>query len=514
DGSVVLRHADGSEETYVHDTQARLVRRVEADGGERQRAYDAQGRLIAEQDALGAVTEYRYDDLGRLIALIPPEDEPTSYEYRNGFLHARYRGQAKWTYQRNAQGDVTWLIDPDGHSTYHEYDKQGRLVLIRHPDQSLQHLLWNHRGQLLEDRLPSGGRRRFSYDVQGRLLTREDEFGAITCYQWDALGRLLRLTQPDGSSRHFSYNAYGQITAEHDELERVTRYEYADDLHLVSRRINPDGSELKYRYDHARLLLTAIENEVGDTYRLDYTPGGLIRQETGFDGRRTAYAYDLNGRLLEKTEFGDDGSQLITAYQRDSAGRLLRKTLPDGIAVAYRYDRLGRLVGVDDGQDHPLEFEYDAHDRLITEHQGWGTLRYGYDASGQLEHLRLPDNNRLHYQRAKGGGLTAIALNGTCLTRHRFDGGRERLRQQGQLLSEMAYDEQGRLQAHAVSQSQRALYRRDYAYSANGNLLQVADSRHGPRHYQYDALDRLTRVRHGRDLPAEHFSHDPAGNLL
>ncbi|WP_353637223.1 RHS repeat-associated core domain-containing protein [Pseudomonas sp. MYb327] len=513
-GGVRLKHADGSEEVYVHDQQARLVHRVEADGGERRKAYDAEGRLIAEQDPLGAVTEYRYDEVGRLIALIPPEDEPTSYEYRNGFLHARYRGQAKWTYRRNAQGDVTWLIDPDGQSTYHDYDAQGRLRAIRYPDHS-QHLLkWNSLGQLLEETLPDGGRRQFAYDALGRRTTAQDEFGDVTHYQWDAVGRLLQTTLPNGASRCFSYNAYGRITAERDELDRVTRYEYADDLHLVSRRINPDGSELKYRYEHAQLLLTEIENEAGDTYHLDYTPGGLIRQETGFDGRRTAYAYDLNGQLLDKTEFGDDGSQLVTGYQRDSAGRLLVKTLPDGSQVDYRYDSLGRLVSVDDGQDHPLEFEYDFHDRLISEHQGWGTLRYGYDVSGQLQHLRLPDNSRLHYHRAEGGALTAIDLNGSRLTTHSFVGGREQTRQQGLLLSDYAYDEQGRLQAHAVSQNQRPLYRRDYAYGANGNLLQISDTRHGQRRYQYDPLDRLTDVRHARDQDPEHFSHDPAGNLL
>ncbi|MCU7264603.1 type IV secretion protein Rhs, partial [Pseudomonas koreensis] len=167
-----------------------------------------------------------------------------------------------------------------------------------------------------------------------------------------------------------------------------------------------------YRYDHAQLRLTEIENESGETYRLDYTPSGLIRQETGFDGRRTAYVYDLNGHLLEKTEFGDDGSTRVTAYRRDAAGRLRVKTLPDGIKVEYRYDRLGRLTGVDDGQDHPLAFEYDLQDRLITEHQGWGTLRYAYDACGQLKRLRLPDNSKLDYQYAKGGALTAIDLNG------------------------------------------------------------------------------------------------------
>ncbi|WGT36653.1 hypothetical protein QG303_15300 [Pseudomonas atacamensis] len=62
------------------------------------------------------------------------------------------------------------------------------------------------------------------------------------------------------------------MTAERDELGRITRYEYDDDLHLVSRRINPDGTRVQYRYDHARLLLTEIENESGEKYRLDYTP--------------------------------------------------------------------------------------------------------------------------------------------------------------------------------------------------------------------------------------------------
>ena len=514
EGSVTVQNIDGSEEVYVHDDRARLVRKVELDGGEHLKAYDDNGRLIAEQDPLGAVTEYRYDEIGRLVALIPPEDEPTAYEYRNGFLHARYRGEAVWTYRRNAQGDITEAVDPDGQVTHYHYDAQGRLLSIRYPDTSRHVFVWNGLGQLVEETLPQGGRRQFSYDVMGRRITSQDEYGAVTRYQWDAVGRLIQTALPTGASRAFSYNAYGQVTAEQDELGRITRYEYADDLYLVSRRINPDGTQLKYRYDNPQLLLTEIENESGEKYQLDYTANGLIRQETGFDGQRTAYAYDLNGQLLEKTEFGDDGSKLVTGYERDSAGRLLAKTLPDGVKVEYRYDSLGRLVSVDDGHDHPLEFEYDNQDRLISEHQGWGTLRYSYDACGQLKRLRLPDNSKLDYHHAKGGALTAIDLNGARLTAHQFQFGREQQRQQGLLLSEYAYDEQGRLKAHSVSQQQKNLYRRDYAYSANGNLDHIADTRYGQRTYLYDALNRLTRVRHTRDDPPESFAHDPAGNLL
>ncbi|MBN3862004.1 type IV secretion protein Rhs [Pseudomonas frederiksbergensis] len=509
-GSVTVTNADGSEEVYTHDDKARLISKIDPDGAEHLKAYNDKGQLIAEKDPLGAVTEYRYDEDGLMIAVIPPEDEPVSYEYSNGFVSDVHRGKATWKYQRNNQGDITQQIDPDGNATLYSYDRQGRLLEIRHPDGSRHQLGWNNLGQLLEERLPDGGQRKYRYDALGRQITRQEETGAITQYQWDAANRLAQITLPGGATRAFTYNAYGKVTAERDELGRVTRYEYADDLHLVSRRLNPDGSQLRYRYDNSRLLLTEIENERGEHYHLDYYPNGLIQQETGFDGRRTAYEYDLNGQLLKKTEFGEDGSERITEYQRDAAGRLLVKTLADGEEIHYSYDALGRLVNVDDGH-WPLAYEYDLQDRLITEHQGWGTTRYEYDSLGQLSHCRLPDGSKLDYRHQPGGRLSSIDLNGSRLTTHQFSAGREQQRQQGLLLSQYQYDEQGRLQAHTVSQQDRNLFRRRYAYDANGNLAGIDDSRKGNRRYHYDPLDRLINV---RGTTPESFAHDPAGNLL
>ncbi|PCR92839.1 type IV secretion protein Rhs [Pseudomonas fluorescens] len=513
-GTVTVINVDGSEQVYVHDENARLVSQTAPDGAETQKAYDEKGRLIAEKDPLGAVTEYQYNEAGRLVAIIPPDDEPTTYQHHNGFVRVVRRGKASWKYQRNLQGDITQQTDPDGNETHYRYDRQGRLLEISHADGSRHQLGWNGLGQLLEERLPDGGQRKYRYDALGRQITRQDESGDITHYQWDAANRLAQVTLPGGATRAFSYNAYGKVTAERDELGRVTRYEYADNLHLVSRRINPDGSQLRYRYDNARLLLTDIENERGEQYHLDYYPNGLIQQETGFDGRSTAYAYDLNGNLLKKTEFGDDGCELVTEYLRDAAGRLLVKVLADGEETHYRYDALGRLVNVDDGH-WPLTYEYDLQDRLITEHQGWGTLRYEYDKLGQLSHCRLPDGSKLDYRHAPGGQLSSVDLNGSRLTSHQFNAGREQQRQQGLLLSQYQYDDQGRLQAHSVSQQQHDqqhnLYRRTYAYEANGNLAGIDDSRKGNLRYYYDPLDRLINV---RGTTPESFAHDPAGNLL
>ncbi len=512
DGRVVVHNADGSQEVYVHDDRARLVQRIDPDGAQHFKSYDDKGRLTVEQDPLGAVTAYQYDDAGRLVALFPGDDEPTSYEHDNGFVRVVRRGEAVWKYERNDQGDVTRRTDPDGEVTDYSYNKYGQLTGVWYPDHSCHRLVWNERGQLIEEQLPNGGAKRYRYDDLGRQIAREDEQGGLTGYQWDSVGRLIRIVLPGGATREYSYNPYGKITTERDELGHVTRYEYADGLHLISRRLNADGSQVNYRYDNARLLLTEIENEVGETYRLNYHPNGLIQQEIGFDGQRTAYVYDLNGNLQEKTEHGDDSSQLVTFYQRDHAGRLVRKTLPDGNKVDYTYDRQGNLLSVDDGH-WALAYEYDSQNRLTGEHQGWGTLRYGYDACGQLQHLRLPDNNRLVFSHGKGGDLATVELNGALLTSHLFKSGQEHQRQQGQLLSHYHYDDQHRLHAHTVTQQENHLYQRHYDYDKSGNLTRLNDTRKGEHHYRYDPLARLTRADHSQDLH-ERFGHTPAGNLL
>ncbi|WP_426161320.1 RHS repeat-associated core domain-containing protein [Pseudomonas sp. PWP3-1] len=511
-GQVTVFNADGSQEVYVHDQRARLVQRVDPDGAEHFKSYDEKGRLTVEQDPLGAITAYQYDEAGRLVALFPGDDEPTSYEHDNGFVRVVSRGQAVWKYERNDQGDVTRKTDPDGNSTEYSYNKFGQLTQVWLPDHSCHRLVWNERGQLLEEQLPTGGIKRYRYDDLGRQVAREDEHGALTQYQWDAAGRLLKLTQPGGATREYSYNPYGKITSERDELGQVTRYEYADGLHLISRRINADGTQVKYRYDNVRLLLTEIENEVGETYRLQYHANGLIQQETGFDGQRTAYVYDLNGSLQEKTEHGDEGSQLVTRYERDYAGRLVRKTLPDGNLVDYAYDRQGNLLSVEDGH-WALAYEYDSQNRLTAEHQGWGTLRYTYDACGQLQNLRLPDNNRVAFNHIKGGQLERIEVNGQALTAHLFDAGREHQRGQGKLLSSYQYDAQGRLFNHGLCDIEGAIYRRQYHYDTSGNLTRLLDTRKGEHHYHYDPLGRLTRADHSQDVQ-ERFGHDPAGNVL
>ncbi|WP_233267136.1 RHS repeat domain-containing protein [Aeromonas veronii] len=213
--------------------------------------------------------------------------------------------------------------------------------------------------------------------------------------------------------------------------------------------------------------------------------------------------------MSEKVEFGKQETELVTRYERDPMGRLLKKTLPDGREIQFSYDQYGQLTQVDDGA-WPLTFEYDTAGNLLAEHQGWASSYFKHDAMGRLAHWQLPDGNKLAYHYLHGE-LSGIDLNGAELTRHQMVGGLEMRRSQGALTQQYEYDEQGRLTALRLQRGKQVARERRYGYDRTGNLLQINDSVQGEQHYRYDPLDRLLEV---RGELTERFLHDPAGNLL
>ena len=463
---------------------------------------------------MGARTEYQYDSNGRLQGKTGPDGQPVLFTYRKGRIAEIHRSGQTWAFDYTQHGDLARETDPKGRVTRYSYNPEGQLTQVNLPDGRTHKWGWNNHGQLIEETTPTGAFYQYRYDEFGQLLAKKDARGAITRYQYDGLGRVTDEILSGNRRRQYHYNHYNKVTRFVDEKGRETCYEYGNNLHLLTRRINPDGSELRYRYDHHRFLLTHIENERGEEYRIDYYPNGLVKQETAFDGHRTAYQYDLNGHLIEKAEYGTSTDVLqTTAYERDELGQLLKKVLPDGREIQYGYNADGKLSAVDDGR-WPLAFEYDEFGLLKTEHQGWATLRYQYDEMDRLRGMVLPDGQSLTYQHDKTGLLSGIDLNGKQLTRHRMAStGEEVERQQGDLLSAYVYDEEGRLTQHRVHQGRikDIAAQRDYQYDPNGNLKAIQDSRKGLREYVYDPMDRLVGVR--GDL-YEQLIHDPAGNLL
>ncbi|WP_193764377.1 RHS repeat protein [Hafnia alvei] len=223
----------------------------------------------------------------------------------------------------------------------------------------------------------SGSKRAYTYSgLNSHPETIRSDVGAVTRYQYDALGRMVFCQQDDEKPQRYEYNAYGKVTRFIDEQGHETRYEYAAPLHLLTRKILPNGDTLAYRYDNVHLQVSEITNAKDEHYQLRYDADGRLCEEIGFDNLKTTYQHDANGHLIEKQEFGNQHNEppFITAYQRDPKGRLLLKTLPDGHSVIYQYNPQGQLVSVEEGATL-LYYEYDTVGRLSAEHQNGHTQR-------------------------------------------------------------------------------------------------------------------------------------------
>ncbi|MFC0228466.1 RHS repeat-associated core domain-containing protein [Serratia aquatilis] len=527
-----MRRYDGSQEVYQYNDQARLTLSQAANGAQIRHTYNEQGLRVSTTDALGQQTRYFYDDDGTLSAEMTPDGRITRYTYLDGQLKRMARGtghlEQVWLNSINPQGDISAVRAPGEQITEYRYFPDGRVQSITTPDGVTQNLRWDTLGRLLEITASGGSVRHYHYSTLGtQPIAVTDEAGNTTQYVWDALGRLLEQTTPDGRTQQYRYNAYGKVIESRDPAGMVTRYEYAAPLHLLTRKILPDGSALQYRYDNAHLQVSEIVNAKGERYRLSYTATGLLSEEIGFDQVKTTYAYDLNDRLIEKREYGNqhDAEPLITTYQRDWQGKLLRKTLPDGLVEQYDYDALGRLIAVNDGQT-PLVWEYDIADRLVAEHQGWGTQRHAYHPqSGLLSASQLPDGQRLdyHYQ---FGQVRGITLDGQPLLAFSHDSaGREQVRRQGNgLENRYQYDPLGRLTEHHLlapgDDAPHTLWQQHYRYQAQGELAAIEGSQ--PREYHYDPLGQLlnvqfpgtTKPEERHSVAGESFQYDAAGNRL
>lgn len=237
---------------------------------------------------------------------------------------------------------------------------------------------------------------------------------------------LLRLTESPGATRvevsdtgaGWVENRAGDAVSWSDLTDRALLEVRLDVAGRVVRRHWAGGVTHAYgRDEEQRLTAWRTTAPDGTTSRTVRTyRGGDLSDEVS-DGRRTVvrtdaggrvvrriaplgsvtYEYDPNGRRVARTERGRR-----TAYVYDVLGRLTEVTLPDGTAVRYGWDGLGRRVWVErDGRR--LHEHRDPAGRLwsVTDDDGalvhaflwWaGRVLARCDASGAVDEAYLTDH--------------------------------------------------------------------------------------------------------------------------
>ncbi len=290
--------------------------------------YDTAGRLQSTSTpyphggTATGWTEYWYDDRGRAHQVRSPDGAVVTMAYDSVPLPT---------------GAITSILvtDARGVSTARYYSARGEVVRLEEgkpcatcPGDLITTWHYDSTGTLQSLTRPGGSTVTFDHDDRARVVAIDDpDRGLITRAYHDAPGtpahaRLAFEITEDPNA------AGGQVTAtfDYDAFGRLARRGWSDDREVV------------YTYDDSPSglgrLVTTAESEGDLTIVRDYVHDAM--------GRPYQESVDLAGTLPDGTPAAIAATWLT---QRDSLGRTIAQTYPDGSVASYSHHAAGGLTG-------------------------------------------------------------------------------------------------------------------------------------------------------------------------
>jgi len=512
----------------VIDVLNRAVKQVDPYGAEFETRYDKEGQVIAVQDASGKRTEFGYDLSGRLVRAkdtsgaeyamsylaednsdkglrqasrvqyptferryaFNERNRPTrktdldgeggrvenyAYDLAGRRKTVTYANGKTATYERNAYGDVTRILDPLGNAARFTYDARGNVIEVTDPN---------------------GGKTRFAYDRRDLLIKETDPLGNVTLYGYDDNGWLTETTYATGARIVLAWDSEGQLAVQKEyqpggTLSRTTNFDYDAEGNLIAWNDGDYGATREYD-DAGRLTRETVNyGAFSLTHRYGWYPNNQLKSYTGPDDVTVSYAYDGAGQL-QSLQIPNEGQLSVTETKWVARKKVL---LPGGSEQQYDYDGLlmmTRLKVLNPGKATVFELEnkYGRMHEVTTATQDGSPLNYSYDDA-----LRLTGIEGGFFS-GKNEGYTVDA-SGNRLTDTRQSG------------KTWKYDAANQLTERGTV---------TYTYDAAGNLVKKVDSSLAEpartTTYAYDPQNRLERILDGASQVIAAYRYDPFDQRL
>lgn len=223
-------------------------------------------------------------------------------------------------------------------------------------------------------------------DTNGRFVnvgTMTDPTGRTVAQAFDSFGRLA-FTRRAGSGltrlQSYSYDALGRITQE-----------------IETQGADTATTLYSYGYDSASGCLTTSVGRPGggggNTVYYFNSRGDCVRTLNPF-GQPVASVYAPWGAIADYT----DGRGNAFAYTFDKAGRLVTTTPSSGAAVTQTLDAAGNRLTTQSGAA-AITRSFDTWNRMLTRTDSAGNRQVGYQywPEGQLKQLTYPDGKAVNY---------------------------------------------------------------------------------------------------------------------
>jgi len=352
-------------------------------------------------------------------------------------------------------------------------------------------------GRITKFRDPLSNDATLTYNQLDAVTQAKDFKGVATSYTRDALGNAKDETSPDAGSAAASYDVRGLLASTTDATGRTIGVE-RDALARITQLNYDNGSASVLRYDLP-----------GAAYNSAATPNASVGHlsEVQDPGVTTQYQRDSLGRVLRKSQILQGGETRSVGYSyvpagQGGAGSVQTITYPSGKQLSYQYDSTGLITGLMwDGAPlvtslawSPLGMPTGWSWQGIASAPGSSTAlaeARSYNTAGQLTHTGILD---LTWNAA--GRISAVEQSQMVLGADSAGGPATTTAQPARIATAYTYDAAGRLtaSAHSLKASPAVFWPKvgtiatglvdtagytsmGYAYDANGNRLSASITR-------------------------------------
>ncbi|MFO0940477.1 MAG: RHS repeat-associated core domain-containing protein [Pirellulales bacterium] len=333
--------------------------------------------------------------------------------------------------------------------------------------------------------------------------------GQEMTYVNDEFNRTVFTLHSDSTFESWCYNDFSKVTRYRNRQGSVVRSVYDGGGRLIEEHVgltdNPttNGSGYGALSQYSRCATDDVQTGEYAVRYLQYVPSNQpganqVSASIDFNGNRTDYIYDGNGRLSEVKEppltVGGPRPSTLYAYNQ-ATGALTDVTDPTGNVVHLVYDSAGRRIKTEypDGSSDRIVYgtSGDGIDRIVKKVDRGGVVtNLSYDAAGRL----ITQVQAAGVQDAAGNETATPSIAQT--SSYQYVDGTERLwktTQNGQV-SERQFDHRGRTIKEITRPRSGTVLESQYSYI--GDKLYNSIDPYGRKTYRaYDATDqRLIRA--------------------
>jgi len=331
---------------------------------------------------------------------------------------------------------------------------------------------------------------RMTYDRRNLLLSETNAANQTTSYTYDDAGNLTGILRPNGVRLAYRYDPAGRLDRRQsfladDSPESTDHFTWDAADNLVGWGTDRAGSVLVYDDADRLLSETVTIDGVALKRAYSYYPDNKVKTYTGPDGVTLAYTYDKNGEL-RRVDIPGEGSISVTETAWTAPKKIV---LPGG--TVQEMDRDGmldltrlRVKGPNQSTLFDLENHFGHLRELSSRKTDGDTTRFEYDKAVQLVKAE-PDFS--------GGTSETYVID--------KNGNRESF---SAVSGTWTYDDADRLLSRgAVS----------YDYDSAGNMIRRVDADkqepYRTTRFKYDGYNRLVEVRDGADAVIASYAYDP-----